>query len=146
MWQCRVIHFNESTIVEVGVGNGRGCVCVAGKGYMGTLCMFLSFCSVTLKLLLKKKKQSLCERSLKVKVKSLSHVRLFATPWIVAHQAPLFLGFSRHDYCSGLPFPSPGDLPDPGIKPRSPVLWTDALISEPPGKFERGLTSIKNLA
>ena len=55
----------------------------------------------------------------KVKVKSLSHVRLFATPWTVALQAPLFMGFSRQEYCSVLPFPSPGDLPNPGIKPAS---------------------------
>ena len=68
------------------------------------------------------------------KVKSLSHVRLFATPRAVAHQAPPSMGFSRQEYCSGLPFPSPGDLPDPGIEPRSPALQADALISEPPGK------------
>ena len=58
-------------------------------------------------------------------VQSLSHVRFFATLWTVAHQAPLFMGFSRQDYWCGVPFPSPGDLPDPGIKPeslRSPVL------------------------
>ena len=68
------------------------------------------------------------------KVKSLSRVRLFATLWTVAHQAPLSMGFSRQEYWSGLPFPSPGDLPDPGIKPRSPALQADALTSEPPGK------------
>ena len=50
-------------------------------------------------------------------VKSLSHVQLFATPWTVAYQASLSMGFSRQEYWSGLPFPSPGDLPDPGIKP-----------------------------
>ena len=61
----------------------------------------------------------------KVKVKSLSRVRLFATPWTVAHQAPLSMGFSRQEYWSGLPFPSPGDIPDPGIEPRSPVLQAD---------------------
>ena len=71
---------------------------------------------------------------MKVKVTSLSRVRLFATPWTVAYQAPLSMGFSRHGYWSGLPFPSPGDLPDPGIEPGSPVLQTDALPSEPPGK------------
>ena len=58
----------------------------------------------------------------KVKVKSLSRVRLFATPWTVAYQAPLSTGFSRQEYWSGLPFPSPGDLPNPGIEPRSPAL------------------------
>ena len=65
----------------------------------------------------------------------LSHVRLFATPWTVAHQAPLSMGFSRQEYWSGLPFPSPGDLPNPGIEPRSPALQADTLTSEPPGKL-----------
>ena len=63
---------------------------------------------------------------LKVKVKLLSHVWLFATPWTVAHQAPPYLGFSRQEYWSGLPFPSPGDLPNPGIEPRSPTLQVEA--------------------
>ena len=67
-------------------------------------------------------------------MKSLSRVRLFATPWTVAYQALLSMGFSRQEYWSGLPFPSPGDLPDPGIEPRSPTLQADALTSEPPGK------------
>ena len=55
-------------------------------------------------------------------VKSLGCVRLFATLCTVAYQAPRSMGFSRHEYWSGLPFPSPGDLPDPGIKARSPAL------------------------
>ena len=59
---------------------------------------------------------------------------LFATPWTVAHQAPLSMGFSRQEHWSGWPFPSPGDLPDPGIEPGSPALQADALLSEPPGK------------
>ena len=63
-----------------------------------------------------------------------SRVRLFATLWTVAHQAPLSMGFSRQEYWSGLPFPFPGDLPNPGIEPRSPALQADALTSEPPGK------------
>ena len=67
-------------------------------------------------------------------VKSLSRVRLFATPWTVAYQAPPSMEFSRQEYWSGLPFPSPGDLPDPGIKPRSPAFQADALTPEPPGK------------
>ena len=58
----------------------------------------------------------------KVKVKSLSRVRLFMTPWTVAYQAPLSMGFSRQEYWSGLLFPSPEDLPNPGIEPRSPAL------------------------
>ena len=70
---------------------------------------------------------------LKVKVKLLSRVRLFATPWTVAYQAPLSMGFSRQEYWSGLPFPSPGDLPDPGIEPWSPAFQEDTLISEPRG-------------
>ena len=69
-----------------------------------------------------------------MKVKSLSRVQLFATPWTVAHQAPLSMGFSRQEYWSGLPFPSRGDLPDPGIEPGSPALQADTLLSEPPGK------------
>ena len=72
---------------------------------------------------------------LKVKVKSLSCVRLFATPWTVAYQAPPSMGFFRQEYWSGLPLPSPGDLPDTGIKPWSPALQADALTSEPPGKL-----------
>ena len=70
----------------------------------------------------------------KVKVKSLSRVRLFATPWTVAYQAPPSRGFSRQEYWSGLPFPSPGDLPNPDTEPRSPALEADTLTSEPPGK------------
>ena len=68
--------------------------------------------------------------------KLLSRVRLFATPWTVAHQAPPSMGFSRQEYWSGLPFPSPGDLPNPGIESRSPTLQADALPSEPPGKLQ----------
>ena len=56
------------------------------------------------------------------------------TPWTVAHQAPLSMGFPRQEYWSGLPFPSPGDLPDPGIKARSPALQAGSLLFEPPGK------------
>ena len=85
---------------------------------------------------------------------SLSHVQLFATPWNVAYQAPPFMGFFRQEYWSGLPFPSPGALPNPGIEPGSqielesptliepgsqiepgsPALQADALPSKPPGK------------
>ena len=66
----------------------------------------------------------------KLKVKSLSHVY---SPWTIAQQAPSSMEFSKQEYWSGLPFPSPEDLPNPGIKPRSPALWADALLSEPPG-------------
>ena len=65
-----------------------------------------------------------------VKVKSLSRIRLFATPWTAAYQAPQSMEFSRQEYWSGLPFPSPGDLPDPGIEPGSPASQEDALTSE----------------
>ena len=58
----------------------------------------------------------------------------FATPWTVASQAPPFMEFAMQEYWSGLPFPSPGDLLYPGIKPRSPTLQAGALTSEPPGK------------
>ena len=68
-------------------------------------------------------------------VKSLSSVQLFVTPWTVAYQAPPSVGFSRQEYWSGLPLPSPGDLPNPGIKPGSPALQADALPSEPSGKL-----------
>ena len=73
----------------------------------------------------------------KVKVKSLSCVRLFATPWTLAYQVPLSIGFSRQEYWSGLLFPSAGDLPNPGIEPGSPALKPDALPSEPPGKSKK---------
>ena len=63
------------------------------------------------------------------KVKSLSHIRLFATPWTVAYQASPSMGFSRQEYWSMLPSPSPRDLPDPGIEPRSPALQADYPLS-----------------
>ena len=65
------------------------------------------------------------------------------TPWTVACQAPLSMGFSRQEHCSGFPFPSPEDLPNPGIEPRSPALQADSLPSEPPGKPEMGQKWIK---
>ena len=60
-----------------------------------------------------------------------SRVLLFVTPWTIAHQAPLSMEFPRQEYSSELPFPSPGDLPDPGIKPTSPALQADSLSAEP---------------
>ena len=71
-----------------------------------------------------------------VVVLSLSHVWLFATPWAVAYQAPLSTGFLRQEYLSGLPFPSPGDLLNPGIQPASPALAGGFFTTEPPGKPE----------
>ena len=67
-------------------------------------------------------------------VKSLSRVRLFVTPWTVTYQDPLSMGFSRQEHWSGLPFPSPGDPPNPVIEPGSPALQADALPFEAPGK------------
>ena len=89
-----------------------------------------------LKSLLMKVKEESENVGLKLNIQKtkLSSFQLFVTPWTVAHQAPPTMGFSRQEYWSGLPFPSPGNLPDLGIKPRSPALWADALTSEPPGK------------
>ena len=67
----------------------------------------------------------------KVKVKSLSRIRLFMTLWTVAYRAPPSIGFSRQEYWSGLPFPSPEYLPDPGIEPGSPALQADTLQTDP---------------
>ena len=67
-------------------------------------------------------------------VKSFSHIQLFATPWTVVCQAHPSVGFSRQEYWSGLPFHSPGDLPDPEIEPEFPTLQVDSLPSDPPGK------------
>ena len=75
--------------------------------------------------------------------KSLSRVWLFVTPWTVAYQAPQPMEFSRQEYWSGLSFPPPWDLPDPGIKARSPALQADALPSEPPGKLKAEEPEIK---
>ena len=68
------------------------------------------------------------------KVKSLSPVHIFVTPWTVAYQVPSSMEFSRQEYWSGVPFPSPQDLSDPGIEPRSPALQAHALPAEPPEK------------
>ena len=70
--------------------------------------------------------------------KSLSHVQLFSTPWTIARQAPLSMGFSRQEYWSGLPFPSPGDRPDSGIEPEFPIWQADPLPSGPPREPLRG--------
>ena len=67
------------------------------------------------------------------------------TPWTVAYQAPSSMGFSRQEYWSGLPFPSPGDLPEPGIEPWSPAFQADALTSEPPGKSRSTRAEAKTL-
>ena len=63
------------------------------------------------------------------------------TPWTVAHHAPLSMEFSRQEYWSGLPFPSPGDLPNPGMEPASPSLAEGFFATEPPGKLRTLLIS-----
>ena len=94
-------------------------------GQLSVLGLFLLICWT--KIVIKERK----------KVKSLSRVQLFVTPWTVAYQTPLpSMEFSRQEYWSGLPIPSLGDLPDPQIKPGSPALQADALPSETPGKLE----------
>ena len=74
------------------------------------------------------------------KVKSLSRVQLFAISWTVVYQASLSMGFSRQEYWSGVPFPSPGDPPDPGIEPKSPALPGGFFTTESPGKVNVCLT------
>ena len=69
-------------------------------------------------------------------------MRLFVTPWAVAHQAPLSTEFSRQEYWSEVPFPAPGDLPDPGIEPGSPASQANSLLSELPGKQSLNAVSI----
>ena len=78
----------------------------------------------------------------KWKCLSLSCVWLSVTPGTAAHQPPLSMEFSRQEYRSGLPFPSLGDLPDPGIELRSPALQGDSLLSEPPGKPQGGCAQV----
>ena len=97
--------------------------CPRGKGLPDTMSMTAS----------KAQGAGRWEDKMKVKVKSLSPVQLFVTPWTVARQAPPSMRFSRQDYWSGLPLPSQGDLPNPGIELGSPVLQADSLPSEPPG-------------
>ena len=63
----------------------------------------------------------------------------FAAPWTEAYQAPLSMGFPRQEYCSGLPFPSPGDPPDPGTEPGSPALQANSLLSEPLGDIQASI-------
>ena len=67
----------------------------------------------------------------------LNHVQLFVIPWTVAHQAPLSVEFFKQEYQAGLPFPPPGDLPDPEIEPRSPALQADSLPTELQGKIHK---------
>ena len=86
-----------------------------------------------------------CPDSKVSQVKLLSHVRLFSTPCTIAYQAPPSMGFSRQEYWSGVPFPSPEDLSKPGIEPKSPTLQADSLPSEPPGKPQPGADLIQTV-
>ena len=99
------------------------CSCITWVMTGSPLCMTLTYTSFSFHSSVKWH-QSLIKW--KVKVKSPSCLQLFATPYSVAHQAPLSMEFSRQEYWSGLPCPSPGDLPDPGIEPRSPALQADS--------------------
>ena len=74
------------------------------------------------------------EDPLEKEMETHSNILAWKTPWTIACQAPPSMGFSRQEYWSGVPLPSPGDLPYPGIKPGSPALWADVLSSKPPGK------------
>ena len=85
-------------------------------------------------------------RERKWKCQLLHRVHFFANPWTVAHQASLSMEFSRQEFWSGLPFPSSGDLPNPSIKPRSPALQEDSLLSEPSRKPKNtGVSSLSLL-
>ena len=85
--------------------------------------------------IVKKLKESIVNNNYAVLVLMLlSRVQLFATPWTVAHQAPLSMGFSRQEYWSGVPYPPPGDPPNPGMEARSSTLQADSLPSEPSRK------------
>ena len=102
-------------------------------------CLMLCF-SRFCKCLLNESTYWLCaKKSVQVKVLVAYLCLTFATPQSVAHQAPLSMEFSRWEYLSGLPFSSPGDLPDLGIKFRSPALEADSLVSEPPGKSKKSI-------
>ena len=91
-------------------------------------------CLSTYKVTQKFKNKSLQRATLYMCAKSLSRVQLFETPWTVPRQGPLSVEFSRQEHWSGLPFPPPGDLLNPGIELRSPALQADSLLPEPPGK------------
>ena len=121
---------------QISVAHNFGMLCIRNLGTDFNLQTFQNMFDLqTLKLV------ELCARL--SEVKSLSRVRLFATSWTVAYQAPPSMGFSRQECWSGLPFSSPGDLPDPGIEPGSPALQADALPSEPAGKLLYDLIYMK---
>ena len=118
-------------ICNYSVGSGSG-----PQKVMGTLScsLFTRFSSETQRLLEKLCLAQHYPYSVCAVLSQFSGVRLFAILWTVARQSPLSMGFSRPEYRSRLPFPSPGNLPHPGIKLGSPVLQADSSPSEPPGK------------
>ena len=124
---CVFIHFS----VHMGIG-----VCMQVSN---SVCLSVDGC------VLWEKETNICPGQINGLVNFLSRVRLFATPWTVAYQAPPYIGLSSQEYWSGLPFPSPGDLPDSGIEPRSPALQADALTSEPSEKPNKWFTKCKSL-
>ena len=93
------------------------------------------------------REQPLWRQGFSMKVAAVSvlcHVQFFETPWTVARQTPLSMGFPTQEYCSGLPFPSPGDLPNPGIEPVSPEFQADSLSLRCQGKPLIKITAIYN--
>ena len=139
--------FKFSTIGRIpGVGPGSNKMEMCSPYSFQKLILYHSSFPPILSTILKKISKSvlsLCGiRKWKWKWKSLIHGRLFATPWTVACQASLAMEFSRQESLSGLPFISPGDLPDPEIELRSPALQAGSLPSESPGKPICGIRSM----
>ena len=115
---CFFFVFSFSEFLFLKIWNASQiCVSSLRRGHANLLCIVPILVYVLLK-----RARSSCLQVQFGSVQSLSHVQLFVTPWNVAYQAPQSMGFSRQEHWSGLPFPSPGDLPDPGIEPGSPAL------------------------
>ena len=129
MWSLRVGHDWATSLSCIGEGNGNPLQCSCLENPRDGGARWAAVYGVAQSRMRLKR---LSSSSSKVKVKLLSCVRLFATPWTIPYQASLSMGFSRQAYWNGLLFSSPGDLPDPGIEPRYPTLEADALTSEPP--------------
>ena len=123
---CRITGSLSVCVVCVCVCGGCGvCVCVS----VSVLCVCVCVCAHSVVLPFGGEIGNAKMQYIYIfKVKSLSRVRLFVTPGTVALQAPLSMGFSRQEYWRGLPLPSPGDLPDPGVEPTSPALQTDFFL------------------
>ena len=98
-----------------------------------TVCGNVNWCNHYGKLYWRFLKKKMKSKTIVLLCQSLSHIQLFSTPWTVACQAPLSMGFSRREYWSGLPLPPPWNLPHPEIEPQSPLLQADSLVLDPPG-------------